>query len=129
MTNKEFYKEQIFEIACSGNRIGTNEEGHLCECDCDLLCTYCSFFEAGTPCRDKFREWLDKEYICPFEKDELVEVSDDEKRWSLRHFSHIKNGIYYTYANGLTSKQTESTILWAYCRKYGTLGGLLNDNI
>lgn len=66
---------------------------------------------------------------CPFEKDELVEVSHDGDVWSLRHFSHIDetvvNGKYRAFAWGSNSKITDCTHGWDFCRKYGTLGGLM----
>lgn len=70
---------------------------------------------------------LEEEQKCPFEKDELVEVSDDGIAWDLRHFVRMEDGEYACAYEGYTSKETEYTVRWAHCQKYGTLGGLIKE--
>lgn len=78
-------------------------------------------------------EWLNEEYVepCQFKKDELVEVSDDGIEWYLRYFYRIDetrtNRKFLTSACGKTSKEIDLVTGWKYCRKYGTLGGLVKE--
>lgn len=67
---------------------------------------------------------LEEEQKCPFEKDELVEVSDDGICWNIRHFVQMEDGKYACTENGYTSKERKTVIRWLYCQKYGTLGDL-----
>lgn len=76
----------------------------------------------------------EKEY-CEFEKDELVEVSSDGKGWKIRHFAGMSPNADYPYSvydAGDTSTDYKFKVCYRYCRKYGTLGGLIkeqaNDN-
>ena len=79
---------------------------------------------------DKILKPLEEETEeCPFENDELVEVSDDGISWRLRHFSRMKEGRYYTYGYGYNSSETKEVIDWDYCRKYGTLGELVQKRV
>lgn len=70
----------------------------------------------------------EEERKCPFEKDELVEVSDDGINWFLRYFVRMKGGKYACTESGYTSKESDFILSWAFCRKYGTLGGLVKGD-
>lgn len=124
MKNKEMYKDEILAIACRGEQLAVKNNGTPHSC-LKLACDECIGGMVGN-CRDAIYAWCEEEYVepCPFETDELVEVSADNINWLLRHFSHIEDGIFYTYSSGHTSKETLITTGWAYCRKYGTLGGI-----
>lgn len=129
MTNKEFYKEQILDIACKGKSFGLNEESMtICECN-DIPCFRCHFHKIGTRCIDNIEKWCNEEYIepCEFEKDELVEVSDNGVDWCLRYFSHKFEGVYYCFTGGYKSTDVVDIYDWGYCRKYGTLGEKKGD--
>ena len=129
MTNREFYKEQILDIACNGSVIAMDKEtNELCSCSI-MDCDNCLF--GGNDCNTKVREWCNAEYIepCPFKDGELVEVSDNGVNWTLRYFSHINNNMTYKYLvhkDGL--KNSNEIDGWKYCQKYGTLGGLNKEN-
>lgn len=133
MTNKEFYKDQITDISCNGIGFGVNKTtGEILPCS-HIRCSKCVFINREDPfgCDKNKQKWANQKYkeTCPFEKDELVEVSEDGVNWQLRHFSHIdEKGIFAMFINGKTSKETNSKSLWKYCRKYGTLGGLIDEN-
>lgn len=130
MTNKEFFKEQIWELACDDERIAVDRRTNKpCRCaemkceDCALECHEISHCEA-------LNKWGNAEHVEPysFKKDELVEVSLDGTDWYIRHFSHIDengfNGRFLVFNYGRNSETEERTSSWRYCRKYGTLGGL-----
>lgn len=122
MKNKEFYKEQIFEVACKGERIAIDKETNT-PCICSKLGCYNCKLGKYDNCTDMFAIWCNEEYVepCPFEEGELVEVSDNEEHWYLQYFDKFESGRYVTHA-GKTSERHSS---WVYCRKYGTLGGLV----
>lgn len=127
MTNKEYFKEQILEITCIGDVVAVDEKGNPYCCHGTRRCNDCIFSKEQDSCKDLRKKWFNAEYVehCPFEKDELVEVSDDGIDWKLRYFSSIKNGICWAYIRGETSKENGGATWWRYCQKYGTLGGLV----
>lgn len=134
MTNREFYKERILEIAYSGNRVAISKNGELCACDSLFACKNCALLGDAMGCKNNFQKWLNEEHVepCPFEKDELVEVSDDKHNWTLRHFAGMVDDAEYSFAvyiRGNTSKEVGcDTAVYRYCRKYGTLGGLTQES-
>lgn len=59
MTNKEYYKEQIFEIACDDQRVAVTGNGVI---GCDTIqCYQCKLYNTGDVCREAFHKWLDEE--------------------------------------------------------------------
>lgn len=127
MTNKIFFKEEIFEVACGGTHIAVDKKTNKPRSCKDISCSDCALRKDDTKCKDAFLEWLNTEYgePCPFEIDELVEVSDDGKNWYLRHFSHKEKDKCYVFTNGAKSNENHRAVDYPYCRKYGTLGGLV----
>lgn len=123
MTNREFYKEQILDVVCSGKNFCVDKTNNIVACN-EIGCNNCLFNHKE--CVPATEEWCNAEYIepHPFEKGELVEVSEDGADWSLRYFSHMKNGIYCVFLKG---EKSGDIISWKYCRKYGTLGGLVKE--
>lgn len=121
MTNKGHFKEEIFEIACSGDTVAVDLNGQPCCCG-ETRCWNCLFDKDSRQCSELLAEWLNSEYVepCEFEKDELVEVSDDEWYWYLEYFVEFTEGMYKARVH----KEDEMISGWKYCRKYGTLGGL-----
>ncbi len=131
MTNREKFKEEILDIACKGLQLGVKTTGEPIACGdlaCeDCICENCICENCNSK---KIEEWANSEYVepCPFERDELVEVSDDGQIWELRYFSHKEKERFYFYESGHTSRETNKVVPWIYCRKYGTLGGLVKEN-
>lgn len=133
MTNREKYKEEICDIALADDCVAVNRKT-LVPCYCsDTHCEDCiahMLDDNFNSCNHHvIEEWANSEYVepCPFEKDELVEVSETGKQWFLRYFSHQENGLYYCYDSGYTSQEINEVCPWAYCQKYGTLGGLVKE--
>lgn len=127
MTNREKFKDYILNVAFLQDSIAVDKKT-LEPCTCsDIVCSDCIAYEGH--CRNTILEWAESEYVepCPFEKDELVEVSDDGKQWVLRYFSHQEGRYVYCYEFGFTSKEISEICTWKYCRKYGTLGGLVKE--
>lgn len=124
MTIAEKNKDKIWEIACNGKSIAISKEGEIIEC-ANGVCPNCIGYQQH--CDTIISNYLKQEY-CPFEKDELVEVSNDGMEWRLRYFSHMcYDGMFECYINQLTSTAESRTTHWRYCRKYGTLGGLVKE--
>lgn len=128
MTNREFYKEQILDLACQSKSIAFDVRTNKISYCHDTSCDNCLFFNNIESCTVSIEKWSNAEYVepCPFEKDELVEVSDNERLWNLRYFSHKTDDGYcaYRYRNG---SEKDGVYKWRYCRKYGTLGGLVKE--
>lgn len=125
MTNREKFKEEILDIVVNGENLAVDKRT-LEPCACSRIeCRNCIVKEAN--CRKMIKEWANSEYVdpCEFKPGELVEVSYYGKDWRLRYFSHKEDGRFYCYASGPTSK--EAPLGWNYCRKYGTLGGLVKE--
>lgn len=128
MTNREKFKEEICDIAINGERLAVDRETlEPCACSHIEWCRDC--IANGIKCNDVIKEWANSEYVepCHFEDNELVEVSDNGEDWKLRYFSHQENGRVYCYVSGYTNKEAIGTCSWNYCRKYGTLGGLVKE--
>lgn len=132
MKNIEKYNDKIIDLALSGKRLGINKRT-LVPCDCDgINCHNCAAFGSESSCETYRREWADAEYKepCPFEKDEIVEVSDDGLDWRIRYFDSMSDNEefpYIIYCYGYSSKDKFGTSLYKYCRKYGTLTGLVKE--
>lgn len=127
MTNKENFKEDIFEIACKGDAIAVEKKTNKpCGCE-EIGCNGCALVNKTGSCRETLALWLEEEYVepCPFEEGELVEVSDDGENWHLGYFSHIGCGYYFAYFKGDVGGL--GAVGHKYCQKYGTLGGLVKD--
>lgn len=128
MKNKYKFKEKIFEICCGGDLIAV-ERGTNVPSPCrETKCENCKF--RNRECQSAFAEWCNEEYIepCEFEKDELVEVSDDCQNWKIRHFAGMNSDRDYPYSAynyGFTSVESTSETKYKYCKKYGTIGGLI----
>lgn len=130
MKNIEKFNDKIIDIALSGKCLAVNKRT-LEPCSCkDIKCIDCIGHDYE--CNTLLKEWANAEYAeyvehCPFEKGELVEVSDYGDLWCLRYFSYISSDTSHKYR---TVRNLESDITegWNYCRKYGTLGSIAKEN-
>lgn len=62
MKNKEFFKEEIFEIACNGNSVGiVNGEPVACG---SITCGKCDV-DMNHECEDYVKEWMEQEHEEP----------------------------------------------------------------
>lgn len=63
MLNKEKFKEEIVEIACSGGCLAINEHTNkLCSCEDMSSCKDCKF-NSGDNCFDMRKDWCNSEYV------------------------------------------------------------------
>lgn len=70
MLNKEKYKDEIFEIACSGNMLALNKHTRKLENCSELSCTDCSFdlnnhWGRCSNCSEMCYKWCNSEYKEP----------------------------------------------------------------
>lgn len=102
MLNKEKFKDEIFEIACTGNAIAVTKSGRLLECN-DCSCADCAFNNGSNmSCSDMRKEWCNSAY----EKSEIdwSKVPLDTpiyirqgRRWTPRYFAGkcTDDGVYH----------------------------------
>lgn len=127
MKNKEFFKEQIFEIACEHGKVAVvNGE----PANCRLLngCTSCEFYISEARCKDGFKDWLEKDHeeqkiqpeVKSLKKDDRVLVSNDGTIWRRRYFEKYDSNqeLVYTYECGYTSWTTydDYAVGWMYAK-------------
>lgn len=108
MTNKEYFKDKIFEMACNGKAVTVDFNGNLASCN-RMACRECRYMGSSDGCAEKFREWCDSEYAEPvvyWERvpvDTPVHVKSREDKVNPRYFAKYENGNIYYFANGKTS--------------------------
>lgn len=127
MLNKEKFHDEIFEIACEGERIALRN-GKIVPCQ-GTLCLECGFYGlTGISCQQAANNWCNSEYIEPpvdwakVKKNTPIVVSETDpeckKDTAHRHFAYIdEKGRIMTYTNGYTSWVCPSiTASWKYAR-------------
>ena len=129
MLNKEKFKEEIFEIACSGYNIAVSKkDGEIKKCSKDLDCKYCLFYYGEADCHMARKNWGNSEYV-PVQQidwskvpvDTKILVSYDGRSWFARHFAKFENGEVCAWILGQTSFTTKKTpyyTAWKYAKLY-----------
>lgn len=124
MTNKEYYKEQILEIACNGDSIAYDKKNNeLVPCS-NITCSDCLFRNDNDGnCYDIVKAWCEKEYVEHYvdwstvEVDTKIYVKDyADDKWLPRYFSKYENGKVFTFTNGCTSWSAERSVEWRYAK-------------
>ena len=125
MKNKEFYKEEIFEIACNRNVVAV-VNGEPVGCADLPSCDNCDFSHSTHRCKSDFFEWLEKEHEEPriqpevktLKQDDRVLVSNDGKIWRRRYFEKYDSNqeLVYTYNDGTTSWSSNYDGSWKYAK-------------
>ena len=103
MTNKEFFKEQLLDIACKGDVIAVNEKTGV-----PMSCNYpncfgCLFNNIEEECGTQLSNWCKADYNY---ESFWKTVKVDAKilvNGSRRHFAKYENGLVYYYAHGESS--------------------------
>lgn len=65
MKNKEFYKDQIFELACNCETIALNKKTHKIGPCHKVECDNCEFYSGSQLCEYTFKVWLKQEHTEP----------------------------------------------------------------
>ena len=74
MKNKEFYKEQIYEVACKRDRFAVNKTTKEIDYCLEMNCCDCLFDSSHYCCGSRAMEWLEEEHVEPV-------LDDVEKRY------------------------------------------------
>lgn len=135
MTNKEYYKEQIFEIACQGDSIAFDEKTNEMVGCTYLGCINCKFSGQGG-CRTAMQKWLDEEYVegidwSKVEVDTKILVRDSQDgKWIKRHFAKYEDGKVYAFNGGYSSwTNMDNVIDWKYAKLYDDLQEIKNIKV
>lgn len=127
MTNREKFKEQLLDIACSGNLIAVNKEtGEPVSCD-NINCHECKFNCGYNTYRAITEHWCKSEYVEPqidwskVPVDTPILVRNSEKNsWNNRYFAKYENNRVYAWtfgANSWSSRNSYSnTNAWIYAK-------------
>ena len=127
MLNKEKFKDEIVELACSGCAVAL-KDGKVVNCQ-NTDCMTCSFssYNDGVCCSVKRKNWANSEYeeYVDWSKvpvDTKILVRDDVREsWTPRHFAGIEreHGFICAFEWGGTSFTSYGkTRLWKYAKLY-----------
>lgn len=101
MKNKEFYKDEIYEVACKRDVFAVNKKtGEVMRCAC-AKCYDCVFdnhrkFRTCTDCNERAMAWLEQEHIEPL-------LKDKEKRYIENVIRPFKNRVKGVVKNKTTT--------------------------
>lgn len=139
MTNKEFYKDKIFEIACQGDSIAFDERTNkMVGCN-DISCDVCKF-RWSQGCKEPISKWLEEEYVEPpvdwskVEVDTPILVKDSiSGKWYKRYFAKYEGGVVHTFINGCTSWSVDDIVdnvsIWKDAKLYDDLQEIKNVKV
>lgn len=105
MTNREYYKEQILDLACACKTIAVTKDDKLVSCG-SISCSDCSFHHTSMHCDQYAKRWSNEEYkeseiIIDWRKvpvDTPIYVDD-----RARYFAKYEGKEVYYYPDGKTS--------------------------
>ena len=63
MKNKEFYREEIFNIACQGRGIAISKDTNKPIVCRSYTCPDCLLYDSSSSCSEGVKSWCDKEHI------------------------------------------------------------------
>ena len=100
MKNKEFYKDEIYEVACKHDLFAVNKKtGEVTNCE-NIKCHDCLFgfrpASIGDSCYERTMEWLEQEHIEPL-------LKDKEKRYIENVIRPFKNRVKGVVKNETTT--------------------------
>lgn len=93
MKNKEFYKDEIYEVACKRDRFAVNKMTKEIDCCFEMNCCDCLFDSCC--CGSRAMKWLEEEHLEPV-------LDDVEKRYLegvIRPFKDRVTGICKIYGS------------------------------
>ena len=88
MKNKEFYKDEIFEVACKRDRFALNKTTKEIDCCLEMNCCDCLFDSSHYCCGSRAMKWLEEEHVEPV-------LNDVEKRYLEAVLMPFKNRVLY----------------------------------
>lgn len=108
MTNREKYKDNILDIALSGNTVAVDSITRI-PIACNRM--YCKDCLRGMGCsNDKLVDWANSEYMenPSYWKEVKVDTpilvrNSESDNWTRRYFAKYDNGEVYAWNSGITS--------------------------
>lgn len=137
MKNKDYFKDQIFDILCSGDSIAVNKstgEPFTCDCKSCANCTFLRNDRTSKSCAfDDWLNWLEKEYkesiLSAAERsylESIIRPFKDRVR-SITKYKLLNDYAWlYLEVAGITTETTDNFSLPAF-RKDGAYLGLEFD--
>lgn len=124
MLNKEKFKDEIFEIACSGNRVAVGGDGVPVSCK-ETLCRDCIASQINVECGNTISDWANSEYEeyvdwskVPVDTKILVRDTKNQE-WERRHFAGVDRKGVWAFAYGRTSFTSDGRKgYWKYAKLY-----------
>ena len=86
MKNKEFYKDELYEIACKRDRFAVNKTTKEIDCCLEMNCCDCLF--DSRCCGSRAMKWLEEEHLEPV-------LDNVEKRYLEAVLMPFKNRVLY----------------------------------
>ena len=124
MLNKEKFKDEIMELACSGCAVAL-KDGKVVNCqitDC-RTCSFSSHID-GVSCSIKRKNWANSEYEeyvdwskIPVDTKILVRDTKDQA-WKRRYFADAAHEGVYAFDYGRTSFTSDRIDHWEYAKLY-----------
>ena len=99
-----------------------NEDINCCDCKYETTSCLSKIDYIDLDIKDHIQRVMDFELPklkinqSKVEKDTLLEVTDNNKRWYRRYFAEYRNETIYCYSGGCTSKTACDTTPWKYAR-------------
>lgn len=124
MTNREKYKEEILDIACTGELFCVDRTGKIVDCS-STPCDNCLFYDpkGENCCETKAEKWCNSEYEehkvdwSKVEVDTPIFVRNSEYcEWVRAYFAKYEKGLIYTWEFGRTSWTQDGIINWNYAK-------------
>lgn len=95
MKNKEFYKDQLAEIAAQGSIVAKiNNEIVACN---TTYCEDCDWWDVPSDCVNKIKEWAEEEYVEP--KDNPFELQPGDIFYCVDHDGEIERTYFQANSN------------------------------
>ena len=116
MKNREYYKDEIYEVACRHDRFAINKTTKEIVGCLELPCSDCLFNPGGCDCYERALKWLKQEHV--------EHVLDDVEKQYLENFirpfkNRVRNVTKRAYLDGFTYLQLY--INSSYSHKRGEL--------
>lgn len=120
MKNREFYQEQLLDIACSGSAVAlVNNAPVACK---PYQCAKCECKD-GDGCSElRLQRWSEEEYIEEVDWNEvevdtpLLVRNTKTGEWQPRLFAFYNRGTVYTFERGMSSKDSKNVLWWNFAK-------------
>lgn len=106
MKNKEKFKDEILDFACTVDRIALNDKLEIVGCS-SIHCKNCKFY-IEKDCKIASRKWLEEEYVEPPVISKRDRAFLEYIREDRKYIARDENGNIFVYG----AKPIKSTTCW-----------------